>query len=68
MLDRAQRLLLQILDDSPQAGFRLCEFRLLGPGAEDLAELKRTRVHPSFSRYSEQDLAARGVFFVAEKP
>jgi hypothetical protein len=51
-----------------QAGFRLREFKLMAPTEADLAELKRTRVHPCFSRYSEQDLAARGVFFVAEKP
>ena len=51
-----------------QAGFRLREFKLTGPDAEDLAELKRTRVHPSFNHYSEQDLAARGLFFIAEKP
>ena len=51
-----------------RAGFRLREFKLTAPTAEDLAELKRTRVHPSFRHYSEQDLAARGVFFVAEKP
>ena len=51
-----------------QTGFRIREFRLTGPTAEDLAELKRSRVHPSFSHYSEQDLAARGVFWVAEKP
>lgn len=51
-----------------QTGFRLREFKLTGPTAEDLAELKRTRVHPCFSRYSEQELAARGVSFVAEKP
>ena len=50
-----------------QAGFRLREFNLTAPTAEDLAELKRTRVHPSFGRYSEQDLAARGVWFIAEK-
>jgi SAM-dependent methyltransferase len=51
-----------------QAGFRLREFKLTAPTEADLAELKRTQVHPCFSRYSEQDLAARGVFFVAEKP
>ena len=51
-----------------QAGFRIREFKLTEPTPEDLAELKRTRVHPSFNRYSEPDLAARGVFFVAEKP
>ena len=51
-----------------QTGFRIREFRLTGPTAEDLAELKRSRIHPSFSHYSERDLAARGVFWVAEKP
>ena len=51
-----------------QAGFQIREFRLTTPSANDLAELKRTRVHPSFNLYSEQDLAARGVFFVAERP
>jgi Methyltransferase domain len=51
-----------------QAGFRLREFRLTMPDANDLAELKRTRVHHAFQRYAETDLAARGVFFVAEKP
>ncbi len=51
-----------------RAGFRLREFKLIGPTAEDLAALKRTRVHPSFRHYSETDLAARGVFFVAERP
>jgi hypothetical protein len=51
-----------------QAGFRLREFKLTAPTEADLAELKRTRVHSCFSRYSEQDLAARGLFFVAEKP
>ena len=51
-----------------QAGFRIREFRLTTATTNDLAELKRTRVHPSFNLYSEQDLAARGVFFVAERP
>ena len=51
-----------------QAGFRLRKFKLTASSEADLAELKRIRVHPCFSRYSEPDLAARGVFFVAEKP
>jgi hypothetical protein len=51
-----------------QSGFRIREFKLVEPTAEDLAELSRTKVHPSFSRYSEQDLATRGVFFVVQKP
>jgi len=51
-----------------QAGFKLREFRLTAPTDADLAELRRARVHPCFSHYSEQNLAARGVFLVAEKP
>jgi SAM-dependent methyltransferase len=50
------------------AGFRIREFRLTAATEAEVADLKRTRVHPSFHRYSEADLAARGVFFVAEKP
>jgi hypothetical protein len=51
-----------------QAGFRIREFKLTLPTPDDMAELKRTRVHPSFSRYTDEQLATRGVFFVAEKP
>lgn len=50
------------------AGFRLREFRLTAATPEEIADLKRAGVHPSFHRYSGADLAARGVFFVAEKP
>lgn len=51
-----------------QAGFKLHEFKLTLPTDADLAELRRTRVHPCFNHYSEQDLATLGVFLVAEKP
>ncbi len=51
-----------------QAGFKLREFKLTAPTDADLAELRRTQVHPSFNRYSEQELATLGVFLVAEKP
>ncbi|MCU0783749.1 MAG: class I SAM-dependent methyltransferase [Verrucomicrobia bacterium] len=51
-----------------QAGFKFLEFKRTEPTAPDLAELKRTRVHPCFQHYSEQDLATLGVFLVAEKP
>lgn len=50
------------------AGFRLLAFDVTPPTEADLAELRRTPVHPSFRRFSEQELAARGVFLVAEKP
>jgi SAM-dependent methyltransferase len=51
-----------------QAGFRLREFKLTEPTEADLAALRRTRVHPCFRQYAERDLAAPGVFLVAEKP
>jgi SAM-dependent methyltransferase len=51
-----------------RAGFELLEFKITAPTAADLAELRRTPVHPSFQRYSEEDLAALGVFWVARKP
>lgn len=51
-----------------QAGFRLLAFDVTPPTEADLAELRRTPVHPEFRRYSEHELAALGVFLVAEKP
>jgi hypothetical protein len=51
-----------------QSGFKIREFRLVKPTHDDLAELRRTKIHPSFKRYSEEDLATRGVFFVVQKP
>ncbi|MCX8091639.1 MAG: class I SAM-dependent methyltransferase [Verrucomicrobiae bacterium] len=49
-------------------GFRLLAFDVTPPTEADLAELRRTPVHPSFRRYPEHELAALGVFLVAEKP
>jgi len=51
-----------------QAGFRIRAFDVQWPTAADLAELKHTRIHPAFRHYSERELAARHLFFVAEKP
>lgn len=51
-----------------RAGFRLLAFEVTPPGEADLAELRRTPVHPSFRHYPEQELAALGVFVAAEKP
>ena len=53
---------------SPRAGFRLIEFDVTRPNAEDLAEFKRVQSHACFSRYAPEELASRHVFFVAEKP
>jgi SAM-dependent methyltransferase len=49
------------------AGFRTLEFTVEPPTAEDLNELSRTAVHASFKHLSPEALAARSVFFVAEK-
>lgn len=51
-----------------QSGFRIHAFEVEAPTPEDLAELKRTKIHPSFDHLSTDDLAAKLVFFVAEKP
>jgi len=50
-----------------QAGFRILAFDPVLPTEADLAELKRTSVDSSFDRYTRQELATRGLFFVAEK-
>ena len=51
-----------------QAGFRVLTFEVEGPNADDLAELKRTKIHPCFRHLTAEDLAAKLVFFIAEKP
>lgn len=51
-----------------QAGFRLRDFMVEAPTAQDLAVLRRTKIHPAFAHYAEADLGARHLFFVAEKP
>lgn len=50
------------------AGFRLIEFDVTRPNAEDLMEFKRVQPHACFSHYTPEELASRHVFFVAEKP
>ena len=56
---------LQLLTES---GFRIHNFEVEGPTAEDLAELKQTKIHPSFAHLTAEEVAAKLVFFVAEKP
>jgi hypothetical protein len=51
-----------------EAGFRIRDFVVEAPSAEDLKALRQTKVHSEFARFSEQDLGARHLFFVAEKP
>jgi hypothetical protein len=56
---------LQLLTES---GFRIHTFEVEGPNAEDLAELKRTKIHSSFAHLTAEEVAAKLVFFIAEKP
>lgn len=50
------------------AGFKLREFDVERPGPDDLAELQRTRIHASFRHLGPEDLGARHLFVVAQKP
>ena len=56
---------LQLLKES---GFRIHTFEVEGPNPEDLAQLKRTKIHPSFAHLTTHEVAAKIVFFIAEKP
>jgi hypothetical protein len=50
-----------------QAGFDLPHFEVEPATVEDYAELDRIRVAPYFKRYTREELAARSLFFVAQK-
>jgi SAM-dependent methyltransferase len=50
------------------AGFEIAHFEVEPGRPEDLALLKRARIHPMFAHYSAEELAARHLFFVARKP
>lgn len=50
-----------------EAGFEIAHFELEHATAEELAELDSLKVHPCFSRYSREDLAAKHLFFAARK-
>ena len=48
------------------AGFRIRHFEVEGPTADDLKELEAIPVHPSFNRFTKEELGAKNLFFVAE--
>lgn len=50
------------------AGFRILHQEINPPSADDYAQLDRIKVHPCFARYSREELAAKHLFFVAERP
>jgi SAM-dependent methyltransferase len=51
-----------------QAGFVLAHFEVEPGQPEDFALLDRAKIHPMFARYTRDELAARALFFVAQKP
>ena len=51
-----------------EAGFTIVEWDVTAGSPQDLATVKDLPVHDCFSRYSREDLAARHVFFAAQKP
>jgi SAM-dependent methyltransferase len=51
-----------------QAGFKLAHFEVEPGRPEDFALLDRAKIHPLFAHYTRDELAARGLFFVARKP
>lgn len=51
-----------------EAGFKLLAFEVDPVGERDLAELAKVNVHPCFAAYSREELAARHLFFAAERP
>jgi methyltransferase family protein len=51
-----------------EAGFRILDFDVEGPTADDLRVLDTIRIHPCFAKYSREELGAKHLFFAAEKP
>ena len=50
-----------------KAGFKIIHFEVEPATAEDYAELGRIQIARCFERYTREELAARGLFFVAQK-
>ena len=50
-----------------EAGFEVVHFEVEPASARDYAELDRIQVARCFERYTREELAARGLFFVAQK-
>ncbi len=51
-----------------EAGFIIRHFEIEPPTASDLQVLNSIKIDPFFSNYSREDLGAKHLFFVAEKP
>jgi SAM-dependent methyltransferase len=51
-----------------EAGFKIVHHEVNAPTREDYAQLDRVKVHPEFAHYSREELAAKHLFFVAERP
>jgi SAM-dependent methyltransferase len=51
-----------------KAGFEIRHFEVEPGTDEEIEELNRVRIDPCFQRYSREELAARHLFFVAQKP
>jgi len=49
-------------------GFLLAAFEVTPGTSDDLQRLQRADIHPCFAGYTPEDLVARHLFFVAEKP
>jgi hypothetical protein len=50
------------------SGFQIAHFEVEGPNSNDLRELDQLPIHEFFSRYTREELGAKHLFFVAEKP
>jgi SAM-dependent methyltransferase len=51
-----------------KAGFKVVHFEVEPATAEDYKELDRIQIAACFQKYSREELAARHLFFVAQKP
>jgi hypothetical protein len=51
-----------------EAGFEIALSDVEPGSPEDFKKLEGARIHPMFSRYTREELAARHLFLVARKP
>jgi SAM-dependent methyltransferase len=51
-----------------EAGFEVCLMEVEPGKPEDSEKLSRARIHPMFSKFTREELAARHLFLVARKP
>jgi len=50
------------------AGLRIERFEVEGPASADLEALRKVNVHPYFAHYSQEELGAKHLTFLAAKP